>query len=155
MRSSTLSRLRVLLLAAGVSLCLPGLAQSLQSNDIQASGLTVDQARQVLVVVLNHEKFKMADPGMSIDGPWRGDEEGTLYRPGYVDFGLVYSNRKANTSNVLGHFAVNVFTGDVWNTVRCKRYTFAGLSKIQTIISARTGKKLANAKVAFDEVGCF
>ncbi|UOD29210.1 hypothetical protein INH39_27950 [Massilia violaceinigra] len=151
----TISRLEALLLATGVLVCVPGSSQTFQPKEIHASGLTADQARQVLLVVLKHEKFDMSNPGMWIDGPWRGDRQGTQYRPGYYDFGVVYSNRKTHTSNVQGHFAVNASTGDVWNTVRCKRYGFAGLSTIQNVISARTGKKLASAQLAFDEIGCF
>ena len=149
------SRLEALLLAAGVLACVPGSSQTLQPQEIHASGLTADQARQVLILALKHEKFDMSNPGMWIDGPWRGDEQGTPYRPGYYDFGVVYSNRKTHTSNVQGHFAVNASTGDVWNTVRCKRYRFAALSTIQNVISVRTGKKLASAQLAFDQIGCF
>jgi hypothetical protein len=133
----------------------PGSSQSFKPKNIESTGLTAEQAKQVLLVVLKHEGFKMSDRGMWIDGPWRGEEKGTLYRPGYYDFGVVYSNRKAAASNVLGHFAVNALTGDVWNTVRCKRYGFPGLTEIQTAISSQTGKALVSEDVAFDEVGCF
>ncbi|CUI07943.1 hypothetical protein BN2497_10663 [Janthinobacterium sp. CG23_2] len=55
---------------------------------------------------------------------------------------------------MLGHFAVNALTGDVWQTESCKRFNFAALSGIQKRISMRTGKKLANDEVANDEIAC-
>lgn len=129
-------------------------AEPLDAANIQASELTAEQAKQVLTVVLKHLHYKMSNRDLWIDGPWPGDEKGTLFRPGYYDFGLVYSNPKAAASNVLGHYAVNATTGDVWETERCRRYRFPALSAIQERISARTGRQLASDAIARGEIGC-
>ncbi|WP_248804343.1 hypothetical protein [Pseudomonas sp. MWU13-2100] len=149
-----ISRLQALVVAAALLACSPVFAESLNAESIRPSGLTADQAKQVLLVVLKHQHYKMSNPDMWIDGPWQGEEKGTLFRPGYYDFGLVFNNPKGAASNVLGHFAVNILTGDVWETESCERFSSATLSGIQKRISVQTGKKLANEKVARSEIGC-
>jgi len=140
------------------SICLlasfPVFADALNSENIGSAGLTADQARQVLIIVLKHQRYKMSNPAIWIDGPWQGEEKGTLFRSGYYDFGLVFNNPKGAASNVLGHFAVNALTGDVWETENCKRFSFPALSKIQKHIFVRTGKKVVSEDVARDEIGC-
>jgi hypothetical protein len=149
-----ISRLQALVVAAGLLACLPALAGSLNTKNVRPSGLTADQAKQVLLVVLKHQHYKMSNPAMWIDGPWQGEEKGTLFRPGYYDFGLVFNNPNGAASNVLGHFAVNTLTGDVWESESCKRFNFPALSGIQKRISAQTGTKLVSEEVALSEIGC-
>ncbi|UVM53383.1 hypothetical protein LOY38_17275 [Pseudomonas sp. B21-015] len=149
-----ISRLQALVVAAALLACSSVLAESLNAKNIRPSGLTADQAKQVLLVVLRHQHYKMSNPDMWIDGPWQGEEKGTLFRAGYYDFGLVFNNPKGAASNVLGHFAVNILTGDVWETESCERFSSATLSGIQKRISVQTGKKLANEEVARSEIGC-
>ncbi|MGA8133561.1 MAG: hypothetical protein WCA48_05320 [Pseudomonas gingeri] len=149
-----ISRLQALVVAAALLVCSPVFAESLNAKNIRPSGLTADQAKQVLLVVLKHQRYKMSNPDMWIDGPWQGEEKGTLFRPGYYDFGLVFNNPKGAASNVLGHFAVNILTGDVWETESCERFSSATLSGIQKRISVQTGKKLVNEEVARSEIGC-
>jgi hypothetical protein len=129
-------------------------ANTLKLENVLSSGLTADQAKQVLVIVLKHQHYKMSNPAIWIDGPWQGEEKGTLFRSGYYDFGLVFDNPKGAASNVLGHFAVNTLTGDVWETESCKRFSFPALSKMQKHISVRTGKKIASEDIVRDEIGC-
>lgn len=129
-------------------------AAAFDASQVKPSGLSPAQAKLVLTVVLHHLHYKMVNKDMFIDGPWEGEKKGTFFRPGYYDFGLVYNNPTGAASNVLGHFAVNIMNGDVWQTESCERYGFPALSRIQRDISKRTGKSLADKKSAQDEIGC-
>lgn len=121
---------------------------------IKPGGLTAPQAKRVLLLVLEHEHYKMANRDMVIDGPWVVDKKGTPFRAGYYDFGLIYNNPGGAASNVLGQYTVNRFTGDVWETEECKRYRFPSLTKVQNEISAKTNVKMKSEDAARDELGC-
>jgi hypothetical protein len=141
-----LSGLRALVMAVGVLALLPAFARSFDAKDVKPSGLTLAQSRQVLRVVMTHERYKMASPKLWIDGPWLSDGKPVV--PGYFHFAVVY------VTNTQAHYAVNTFTGDVWDTESCKRYTFPALSTIQKQISIATGSELPSAEDAASELGC-
>ncbi|NHZ44223.1 hypothetical protein [Massilia aquatica] len=130
----------------GVVTCLPALAQSLGVRSVNPSGLTLAQSKQVLRVVMKHERYKMASPALSIDGPWLTDGKPVV--PGYLHFGVVYG------TSTQGHYAVNTSSGDVWDTESCERYTFAALVAIQKHVAAKTGKALASDDDARTQLGC-
>jgi len=132
--------------AAALPLCCRG-------DSVAHSGLTKEQAKQVLIVVLKHEKFHLSVPGMYIDDDLYGPN-GKPNRPGYFDFSLSYDTPKAGATAYLGYYAVNIKTGDVWEVESCMRYSFPALRILQQQISFRTGVSLLNEEAARDEVGC-
>ncbi|WP_222853119.1 hypothetical protein, partial [Massilia genomosp. 1] len=109
------------------------------------SQLPLKTALGLLRVVLKHEGYKMSDPHLWIDGPRPASPPSI---PGYHSYGLAYVN------NTQGHYSVNIFTGDVWQTESCTRYIFPALSRMQRRISERSGKKLLSDEEARSEVGC-
>jgi hypothetical protein len=123
------------------------------ADDVASTGLTLQQARKVLVVVLKHEKFRLSDPALSIDDHVNGPS-GDPDRPGYYNFSLAYENPKAGATAYLGYYAVNIKTGDVWEVESCVRYQFPALRALQREIGQRTGAPLASNKAARDEIGC-
>ncbi|NHZ90740.1 hypothetical protein F2P45_17170 [Massilia sp. CCM 8733] len=139
------------LIAAGLLSCGPAFARPLDVDKVRPTGLTVNQAKRLLMVVLKHERVDMSDSAWWIDEPFRGRDG--LY-PGYRSFALVYSHPKNAMSFTHGHCAVNVLTGDVWVANSCKRISFPALTKLQHGISLRTGKKRPSARVARDDFGC-
>lgn len=139
-------RLHALVAAAGLLICSLVAAQGFNAKHVKSSGLTPNQAEQVLLVVLKKEGFKTSDPRLWLDGPWLTDGKPSI--PGYHSFGAVY------VANTQGHYSINILTGDVWQTESCKRYIFPALSKIQQRISERTGKQLARDEDARSELGC-
>ncbi|NHZ39308.1 hypothetical protein [Massilia aquatica] len=138
-------QLKPLTAVVGLLTCSLAFAVELNTKNVKPSGLTVAQAEQVLRVVLKHEGYKMSDPHLWIDGPRPGSPP---FIPGYHSYGLAYVN------NTQGHYSVNIFTGDVWQTESCTRYIFPALSRIQRRISERSGKTLLSDEEARSEVGC-
>lgn len=132
-----------------------GLAQSaeLTSAPIAKDGLTGDQARQVLIVVLKHEKFQLNKQGMAIDGPFKVDQSIPSQR-GFWEFGLTYDSPKYGATQVLGRYAVSRFTGDVWETNLCKHFDFPALSRLQARIELNTGKTRNDEAEARRGLGC-
>jgi len=117
------------------------------------SELTADQARQVLIVVLKHEKIDIKKDGMDIDGPFKVDS-GIPSQRGFWEFGVTFDSPKYGATQVLGRYAVSRLTGDVWETNLCRRYRFPKLGKIQAAIRLKTGKSIADEKDARRGLGC-
>jgi hypothetical protein len=117
------------------------------------SGLTGEQAKQVLIVVLNHEKYQLNKTGMDIDGPFKVDPNIPSQR-GFWEFGLTYDSPKYGATQVLGRYAVSRLTGDVWETNLCKRYDFPKLRQVQAAIMEKTGKTRADEVEARRGLGC-
>lgn len=134
------------LIVLSVLSCLPAFAQSLDVRSVNPSGLTLAQSKQVLRVVMKHDRYKMASPALSIDGPWLTDGKPVV--PGYLHFGVVYG------TSTQGHYAVNTSSGDVWDTEICERYAFPALMAIQQRITLKTGKKVASDDDARSDLGC-
>jgi hypothetical protein len=116
------------------------------TGQIQKDGLTVQQAEQVLVMVLKHEKLFMKEPGFNI--------ENIEFVPGYVNFHVTYDTPKAGATEVIGAFAVSPRTGDVWETNLCKRYAFPALKRVQAAIMQRTGSTFASETNDLRGMGC-
>ncbi|MDR3441349.1 hypothetical protein [Telmatospirillum sp.] len=148
----TLSRILLALAVIAVVSAQPSAGQNtsgtggFDERQVQPSGLSVDQARQLLVVVLQHEKLMVNKPGFNI--------ENIEFVPGYVNFFVTYDSPKAGATDVIGGFAVSPRTGDVWETTLCKRYQFRTLSDIQKRIMEKTGKRFATNDEAKEELGC-
>lgn len=124
----------------------------LSPDQIAATGLTKPQARAVLVVVLQHLKFKLNAPGMFLDGDL--GKSGAPIRPGYYDFSLSYDTPKAAATAYLGYYSVNIMTGDVWESEQCEHYSFPALRKLQKNIMRRTGTAMLPEDKARAGVGC-
>jgi len=120
---------------------------------VQASGLTRAQAKELLVVVLRHEKYKLNAPGVFVDGDLY-DDKGNPPHPGYYDFSVGSDSPKEGATNYAGLFSVSVLTGDVWEINLCKRFAFPLLHKIQAAIMRRTGKTLAQESSERKGLGC-
>jgi hypothetical protein len=146
--------MRLLLALFTVVICTAmALPASFDPSQIREGGLTGDQAKQVLVVVLKHEKYRLEKRGMDIDGPFKVDPSIPSER-GFWEFGLTYDSPKLGATQVLGRYAVSRLTGDVWETNLCKRYDFPSLKRIQAEIMTRTGKTFADEKEARQGLGC-
>jgi hypothetical protein len=143
----------ILLLLATLTTATAGDSIALDPKAIQPSGLTKDQAKQVLIVVLKHLKFKLKTPGMYVDGDI--GKPGTQIRPGYYDFSLSFDTPKAAATAYLGYYSVDIMTGDVWESEQCEHYCFPALRKLQAQIMKRTGATMPSEEVSRETVGCY
>ncbi len=85
--------------------------------------LTEGEARELATMAL--PRFARAFPKLRLDA-----YEGYPGRPGFYWFEATAAVPD-NASPVLGHFAVNQTTGDVWDSVSCERLTSPDLTKLQ------------------------
>jgi hypothetical protein len=122
-------------------------------GQVAPEGLSRTQAKQVLILVLKHEKYKFMDAGVFIDGDL-ANENGNPPHPGYFDFSLGYDDPEAGATEYMGLFSVSILTGDVFEIHLCKRYAFPALQRLQKNIMKQTGKMLADEKVQRRGLGC-
>ncbi len=141
-----IARRILLATVAGLLVCSQAMGARFNAKNVKPSGLTLAQSKQVLRVVMKHERYKMASPALSIDGPWLTDGKPVV--PGYFHFGVIY------VTSTQGHYAVNTSSGDVWDTESCERYTFPALVAIQKHVAAKTGRALASDDDARTQLGC-
>jgi hypothetical protein len=116
-------------------------------------GLTAEQAKAVLIVVLNHEGYLLNKSGMDIDGPLQIDPSIPSERA-FWEFGLTFDSPNAGATKVLGQFAVGRLTGDVWETNLCKNYSFPSLKRLQRKIMETTKRSFADEAEARRGLGC-
>ena len=141
------------ILVLATSVAMANESAPLKNDQIHFQGLSREQARQVLVVVLKHEGYRLGKAGVFIDGDL-ADEKGNPPHPGYFDFSLGYDNPRAGAIEYWGLFSVSTLTGDVWETNICKRFAFPALRRIQRLIMARTGKSMADESQQLQGLGC-
>ncbi|NHZ96473.1 hypothetical protein [Massilia sp. CCM 8734] len=146
----SLRRPCALLLAAGLLAGVPARAATLDAQHIRPSGLTLQQARKVLSVVLEHQKFQMKrkDAHLFVEGPDKDAPDAH----GYYSLQLYHNPPKAAMLYTLGHFSVNMLTAEVWDFMRCERTSFPALSTIQQRVSARTGQRAPDEQKVRDEL---
>lgn len=122
-------------------------------GQIAPEGLSRNQAKQVLIAALKHQRYKLEKSGVFIDGDLT-DENGNPSHPGYFDFSLGYDSPKAGATEYWGVFSVSVLIGDVWEINTCKRFVFPALQRIQKNIMKQTGKTIADEKAQHRGLGC-
>jgi hypothetical protein len=113
--------IRSLTLLSAILVSLTVRANAADFRDVGAGGLTKDQAKQLLMLVLRHERYKLRKPGVFVDGDLK-DDKGKPPHTGYFDFSVGYDSPKAGATEYWGLFAVSVRTGDVWELNSCKHY---------------------------------
>jgi len=133
--------------AFALAACAAQGASALKTDAIEPTGLTTQQAQQVLMIVLEQERFPVAQEGFFVEALSPSE-------PGYQDFGVTFETPKAAATTVLGAFAVSRMTGDVWESNLCKRYDFPELQALQAKIMARTGKTFSSESHERRGLGC-
>ncbi len=135
---------------AGAQLCRA--QKTLDPGQISPNGLSREQARAVLLTVLQQRHYDPAKVGMSVEVLQRKD--GSDPHPGYFDFGFSYDSPDAGATQVLGAYSISRYTGDVWETNLCKRFTSRDLRKLQKMIMKKTGKTFSNERTERSGLGC-
>lgn len=116
------------------------------SGQIQHDGLTPEQARALLIMVLKHETLFIDKPGFNI--------EHIEFVPEYINFHVTWDSPDTAATDVIGEFVVSPRTGDVWESNMCKQYAFSELKRLQTEIMKRTGWTLAGELKEREGLGC-
>lgn len=96
-----------------------------------AQQISRDQARSLLQTTLKLRGDKVAPKQI---------QETTTDIPGYYSFGA-YDNRQPSVQNVIGWFAVNKRTGQVWETTSCELYQFPKLESQRRRLVRHASKK--------------
>jgi hypothetical protein len=144
-------RIMILTLAlAAAQLCRA--QETFDPGQISSNGLSRGQARVVLLTVLKQQHHDPSKVGMSLEALQRKDSNDP--HPGYFDFGLSYDSPNAGATQVLGAYAVSRYTGDVWETNLCKRFSSRDLKKLQKMIMEKTRKSFSSERTERAGLGC-
>jgi hypothetical protein len=127
-------------------------APAIRLGEIHPQGLTLAQAKRVLVFVLKHEGYSVNKPGVFIED--LVDNKGNSSLPGYFQFSLGYDNPKAAALEYSGLYAVSVSSGETWEIHQCKTFSFPALQRVQRQIRAKTKKTAQEERVLRRGLGC-
>ena len=119
-------------IAAFTLLTLPLTAQEprKQPDSSNQPNLSVDDCRK-LVLEVSQEQGSTKLPGFGIENSQDS------YFPEFYFFDALWNN--PDGSVVIGHFAVDPQTADVWDAVVCRRYHTTALSRLQRSMRQRIG----------------
>lgn len=140
MSASRSERLQTVLLA-GLAL-LPCGGCILQGR---ARDLTVEEARQLVIQSLAPGQRRL--PGLEASSSQRSDI------PDFYRFEVSWSPPDPGSA-VVGFFAVNRATGDVWELVLCTKKTSAELRRLQDELRKRIGLSGEELRKMTDEAPC-
>jgi hypothetical protein len=148
---SVLNVARIILALACFCLSWPSRAQE-NLQDVASSGLSLMQAKRLLLLVLRHEHIRIKRPGMYIESLKKPD--GRTAHPGYFDFTVTHDSESTGATEVLGSYSVSIRTGDIWEVNLCKHYDFAELSRAQKAIQKATSTSPRDEKDSRRGLGC-
>jgi hypothetical protein len=100
------------------------LVASMGSAQPPRQRISLEEARK-----LAYEVVKVHNPGAELNNSPRS------FDPDFYFFAATWPN--PNGSPIIGYFAVNPWTGDVWNSAGCEHFTSKALAKLQQGIRAR------------------
>jgi hypothetical protein len=131
---------------AGASFILVTLAFGLQvAGGAQPRQLALSEARELVVRSLEPTARNL--PGLALDtfaNPYDA--------PGFYSFEVSWAN--PHGSVIVGHFAVNKATGDVWEVVSCERIRSDALRALQKIMRSRIGLRATELHRLEGETPC-
>jgi len=140
----------VIALAISVA-CYAG-APGVDTGSFDPAGLTEAQAKELLNLVLHHERLVAS--GVTVDFERLLGDDGHDLHPAYFTFGVSTDDPRSAATSVVGLIAIGRMTGDVWELNLCRRYSFPELRRIQKAITQRTRKTIAAEKEQRRGLGC-
>lgn len=122
-------------------------------DHISQSGLTLPQAKALLLLVLRHQGYQLNKRGMFIDDDFK-TSQGQAPHIGYFDFALGLDSSQAGATRYMGYYAVSKKTGDIWELNLCKRYLLPELERAQRLVMSRTKISFADERSERRGLGC-
>lgn len=131
---------------------------SLNAAQIAESGLTEQQAEQVLRLALQQSKYRkhFVSPHSYIEDGFV-NQDGTPKTAGFYMFRLAYDGPKATMTWYFGPFLVSQKTGDVWDvslSSGCVNFHSAALTRIQATIMKKTKTAIEDEKALRNNFDC-
>ena len=117
----------------------------------QQATVTVDEAKQLVGLVLRHQKFPASSPYCQIGSL---DKQGKPFARDYYAFGASCDFPNTAATSPWGTFLVSPRTGDVLNFNTCKWLRYADLGERQKQIMLKTGATEASEGQYRETTGC-
>jgi hypothetical protein len=117
----------------------------------QDSTIGVDDAKQLVGIVLRHQKFPSSSPYCTVENL---DKNGEPFQPGYYAFGASCDFPNTPATSPWGTYLVSPRTGDVLNYDTCRWLSYSDLRQRQKQIMLKTGATRASEQKYRDSRGC-
>ena len=118
----------------------------------QDSAIGVDDAKQLVGIVLRHQKFPASSPYCAVENL---DKNGEAFQAGYYAFGASCDFPNTTGATVAwGTYLVSPRTGDVLNYNTCTWLSYSDLRQRQKQIMLQTGATRASEQKYRDSIGC-
>jgi len=117
----------------------------------QESTISVDDAKQLVGIVLRHQNFPSSSPYCTVENL---DKNGKVFQPGYYAFGASCDFPNTPATSPWGTYLVSPRTGDVLNYDTCKWLSYSDLRQRQKQIMLQTGATRASEQKYRDSSGC-
>lgn len=118
---------------------------------VQDSTISVDVAKQLVGIVLQHQKFPLSSPYCSVENL---DKKGEPFQPGYYAFHASCDFPNTPATSPWGTYLVSPRTGDVLNYDTCKWLNYSDLRQRQKQIMLQTGATRASEHKYRNGSGC-
>jgi hypothetical protein len=117
----------------------------------QDSTIKVDEAKQLVGIVLRHQKFPSSSAYCSIENL---DKNGKAFEAGYYAFAASCDFPNTQATSPWGTYLVSPRTGDVLNFDTCKWVEYRDLRERQKKVMLQTGTTEDAEKKYRDATGC-
>jgi len=126
------------------------ISESAQSPPQSHPTISVDEAKQLVGIVLRHQKFPSSSPYCSIENL---DRNGRPFEAGYYAFAASCDFPNTQATSPWGTYLVSPRTGDVLNYDTCKRVEYRDLQH-QRQVMLQTGTTADGEKKYREATGC-
>jgi hypothetical protein len=115
--------------------------------------MAFDQARQVVLVVAQHDNITVDDRTIVMNSMDTRNEAGFIH--GYYSFSIIReSDSPSRPDETIRMYVVSKKTADVWELNLCTHYSFPELKKLQHDIMRETGGNIADDAEMPKAIGC-
>ncbi|MGA7523526.1 MAG: effector immunity protein Tgi2PP [Acidobacteriaceae bacterium] len=112
-------------------------------------GLTLRQARQIAVLVADHDRIDLTDTHVELNSM----DLSAAFVPGFYSFIIIRESSTPGPDETLRRYAISRRTGDVWEMTLCTHYDFPALKRMRRALG-RPGGPAAEVAEQGRQLGC-
>jgi hypothetical protein len=126
---------------------------SMPSAHARDREMEFDQAREVALIVAQHENINVDDRTVVMNSMDTRNPAGFI--PGYYSFSIIReSDSPSHADETIRMYVVSKRTADTWEMNLCTHYSFPELQKVQHNVMRKTGANSADDHDMPKAIGC-
>lgn len=112
--------------------------------------LTPGQARQIALLVARHDQIDLRDTHIELNSM----DLSADFIPGYSSFIVIRESSSPGPDQTLHRYAINRYTGDVWEMTQCTHYDFPALTRIRRELAGAAATASSEVSAQSKQLGC-